>query len=276
MKRYLFVAILILLAAAAGMAMAEGRDVADYEGRVYPRVSVSGADVGGLTRQDAAAVARAVANAQLARTLVLQVDTERVPLTYAQLGVMAYVDDAVEQAYALGRTGTLWRRLITRLDLAHHTVDVPIRYSRHDGAVMPLLLSLSETLAEPPQDAEVTVRGDLAVITRPSHTGRSLDVWATAARITTALHARASEVKAAVTVIAPRLSTEAARELDAPLASFSTVVADNPNRTYNIALAASFIRGTILAPGEIFSYNQIVGPRTVERGFKEAPILIDD
>ena len=40
-----------------------------------------------------------------------------------------------------------------------------------------------------------------------------------------------------------------------------------PQGGTNAALAAKFINGTILQPGEIFSYNKVVGPRTLERGF---------
>ncbi len=43
-------------------------------------------------------------------------------------------------------------------------------------------------------------------------------------------------------------------------------------RTTNVRLAAKLINGKILNPGEEFSYNTEVGPRTKERGFKEAAI----
>lgn len=42
------------------------------------------------------------------------------------------------------------------------------------------------------------------------------------------------------------------------------------NRASNIKLAASFIHEYTLMPGEMFSYNEVVGPRTPERGFKIA------
>lgn len=44
-------------------------------------------------------------------------------------------------------------------------------------------------------------------------------------------------------------------------------------RTSNVKLAASLVNGTILNPGDEFSYNKIVGPRTYERGFKDALIF---
>lgn len=44
-------------------------------------------------------------------------------------------------------------------------------------------------------------------------------------------------------------------------------------RTSNVRLAAKLVNGAVLNPGEEFSYNKTVGPRTRERGFKEAQIF---
>ena len=44
----------------------------------------------------------------------------------------------------------------------------------------------------------------------------------------------------------------------------------NKNRSNNIAISTEKIDGTIIMPGEIFSYNQIVGERTIAAGYKEA------
>lgn len=46
--------------------------------------------------------------------------------------------------------------------------------------------------------------------------------------------------------------------------------ASNYNRSNNLSIAASKINGTVLMPGETFSYNKIVGARTIEAGYKEA------
>jgi vancomycin resistance protein YoaR len=45
------------------------------------------------------------------------------------------------------------------------------------------------------------------------------------------------------------------------------------NRTNNIKIAAANINGNILFPGEIFSANKAIGTRTVEKGYKNAPIF---
>ena len=44
----------------------------------------------------------------------------------------------------------------------------------------------------------------------------------------------------------------------------------NKNRSNNLEISAKKINGTIIMPGEIFSYNQTVGKRTIAEGYKEA------
>lgn len=54
------------------------------------------------------------------------------------------------------------------------------------------------------------------------------------------------------------------------LSKYTTIYdAGNSNRAHNIALAASTINGTILLPGESFSYNGKLGNTTKEKGYKE-------
>ena len=52
------------------------------------------------------------------------------------------------------------------------------------------------------------------------------------------------------------------------LATYTTKAGSQGNRDTNIELASAAINGTILYPGDVFSYNEIVGERTTEKGYK--------
>ena len=59
------------------------------------------------------------------------------------------------------------------------------------------------------------------------------------------------------------------------LASFSTtLIGSSPARTRNLQLTAAALDGVELAPGEVLSFNRQVGPRTRERGYLEAPVIL--
>lgn len=56
------------------------------------------------------------------------------------------------------------------------------------------------------------------------------------------------------------------------LGEFSTTYnAGATARTINLRLASNKINNTVVMPGETFSYNKVVGERTVAAGYKEAP-----
>jgi len=54
------------------------------------------------------------------------------------------------------------------------------------------------------------------------------------------------------------------------LAKSTTVIEGTGNRLTNVTVAAEKIHETILNPGDVFSFNDVVGERTLERGFLEA------
>lgn len=58
------------------------------------------------------------------------------------------------------------------------------------------------------------------------------------------------------------------------LGTCSTNISGTNNRVQNIALAAKFFNGTVLLPGEEFSYNGVVGSRQASRGFLPAPAYV--
>ena len=68
------------------------------------------------------------------------------------------------------------------------------------------------------------------------------------------------------------LGTEAFPNL---LSQYSTSYSTrNQKRTTNLRLATNKINGTVLMPGETFSYNKVVGERTIAAGYQEAPIYV--
>jgi vancomycin resistance protein YoaR len=59
------------------------------------------------------------------------------------------------------------------------------------------------------------------------------------------------------------------------ISSFTTEMGvSSSNRIWNVHLMADYIDGTIIRPGKVFSFNRVVGERTVERGFREGQMIL--
>ena len=108
-------------------------------------------------------------------------------------------------------------------------------------------------------------------VVHPSSTGLDFDISMDEAR--EMLKTYQEEYTIPLKVTYPSVSTndigsEAFPDL---LSSFRTsFTSSNSNRSTNIRLCSEKINGTVLMPGETFSFNQVVGKRTPEAGFKPA------
>lgn len=61
------------------------------------------------------------------------------------------------------------------------------------------------------------------------------------------------------------------------LGSFTTtLIGSRAARTANIRLAAEALDGHVIAPGEVLSFNAIVGDRSIARGYQSAPVILHE
>ena len=59
------------------------------------------------------------------------------------------------------------------------------------------------------------------------------------------------------------------------ISTFTTEMGvSSSNRIHNVQLMADYVDGTIIEPGDSFSFNDRVGPRTAERGFREGQMIV--
>ncbi len=136
---------------------------------------------------------------------------------------------------------------------------------------------LAEAVDRPPRDARFAVRPNRTVRVLPARDGRVLDVEATsAALLAAALSTTRRSAELVVVDKAATLTTQEAKALgiERELARYTTGWSGDANRIQNLRRAAELIDGARLAPGASFSFNDVVGERTIERGFRPAPVIV--
>lgn len=58
------------------------------------------------------------------------------------------------------------------------------------------------------------------------------------------------------------------------IGAYSTYIYGSKQRSNNILLASAAINNTVIWPNQVFSFNEVVGPRTPERGYEPAPVIL--
>lgn len=73
----------------------------------------------------------------------------------------------------------------------------------------------------------------------------------------------------------PMLTKERLKNFNTVLGVYTTNFGESPNRSRNIELAAEAIRGSVVDPGTVFSYNDATGERSPDKGYLEAPVIVN-
>lgn len=149
-------------------------------------------------------------------------------------------------------------------------------YISADEASATVLARVGE-VEVPPVDARFQVSGGHVSIV-PSRDGVGADVEALATEMKRVLLTEETRtVKLRTGRIEPELTTERAKQMGIKerIATFTTNYSSgNRPRISNIHTLADALDGSLIAPGETFSVNERVGPRTAAKGYQEAPAIV--
>ena len=194
--------------------------------------------------------------------------------TAQSFGYSSDYQTVLANAYSAGRSGSLVERyqaLSTRVDQpANYEVTRQLYNAQLIADCASALASGIDTAA---QDAKIQSfdLSSYAFTFSDSVAGKKLDTESLKADIARALENGGGAVTLNVQTIEPSVRKEdIASEYGMIAYAVTNASSSSSNRLSNIRLALQLINGTRLSPGETFSFNDTVGKRTTERGFKLA------
>lgn len=261
----------------AGTAVGAGVFFAGEGGRIALGVNLGGIDVGGMTRAEAAEVARRVAHLASTGPVVLIHRDQRWERAAESLGVESDPAELARRVAGVGRTGGVVRGAGELWQAATAGWRVSAATRVDEARLFEAVLALAAEIDIEARNATFDVRTGRAI---PEREGRRLDVAESTRRVREALDLAWHPAVFLESRRVPPITTLqdlkdlGIREL---VASFSTTFDTGvENRAHNIRLASGRISGVMVRPGEEFSFNEVVGPRTRELGFRVAPEIVED
>ena len=225
---------------------------------IHRGVQVGGLDVGGMSREE---VRQAIERQASARFEKIDFGSEGFSVSGEELGVKVDAASAVEEAYSVGREGWAGRRVfdVLRAYLAGVQVETDIEYDQE--AARAVIERLAPEFYRAPQDATFRVTEGGRVEVKEAENGRTLDKEATLANLDRALANLSAEVPLAADHPKPETTSEEIDQLkpEKVIGEYKTdfLWDSNPSRKANMKLAAEAINNTVLAPGEVFSFNEL-------------------
>jgi len=249
-------------------------------GRVLAGVSAGGVDLAGMALPEGLARLQELEESLRRETVTLVYGDHRRSFELAQLDLRLDRTAIMEQALAAGRTGFFLAWYGQRRNLARTGFTVPLAF-RIDRERLPALLSGDPAFYRPARDARWFVGPEDTVVVVPSRDGWRVDIGRLERDLGEALNDGRHPLVMRVVLepVPPRRTTAEVQSLGLSglLASYTTRFDPaQTNRTYNIAVAADALNGLLVPPGQAVSFNEIVGPRSQEAGYKDAPVIFNN
>ena len=140
--------------------------------------------------------------------------------------------------------------------------------------------ALARRVDRPPTDADWAIGANGSVRVIPDQPGQQLEVDESAKALLRATLVTDPELRSAKLVVhtkdADRTTADAqAMKITGLVASYQTFYGGDPNRIHNVQLVSHLIDKHVIRPGETFSFNQTTGDRSADKGFLEAPVIIN-
>jgi len=354
-KNIVFISIIIFILLMLAITAQFVYAVLKYD-NIYKGIHINGLNVGGYTISELESLLNKNYKDNLnGLEITLKVKNISETVSFSDLGVSCNIQEVVDKAYSIGRSGNIFKRLRELLEVRKNGAQINIDITFDKEKLANVVQSLYDKTFIPVKEADLVIEGNKIVLCTGHH-GESIDkdyamseveklvnsyeggvieipvnvappakinvddlynrisrkpvnAYAKVTNNTVEIvpHVPGIEIDRAylesvvaeleniediekelqVTFITPEITTDKAKELlfrdvlATKSTYFSTSGTNNANRGENIKLAASKINGKILAPGEIFSFNDVVGKRTAEAGYKTANVysagrVIDD
>jgi vancomycin resistance protein YoaR len=230
--------------------------------------------VAGLTKDEATSKIRSWARDQMSTPIVFNapVSKKKWTLPLSDVGGRYNVEKTVEELWKVGKEDSLAQK-VTLLVQERNVAVKPV-YAFNEASLDKVLKEIAKEVDRKAKNAKAVMEGKKLQVAEPDVKGLEVNQKATKEALLQGDPTRlqdGEEVTLVISETVPKFTAEQIGKIGNLLGSYATDYGGSPSgRKNNVRLAARFINGTLLAPGDVFSYNDTVGERSEERGFDVA------
>lgn len=244
---------------------------------LLPDTYIAHVDVGGLSRKNAKEKLENRVKIVSNRPIKLIYETRHWSVIPSDI-MIVHVEESIDEAfdYNIGKGNTDWLLSFLKLKKSVSKIEPIVTFNEYQFAKRYEVLK--ESIELPPKSAYFNVKGDEISIIKDVD-GKTLDPAELKVALISAIIKDETIVSLPVRIVKASKTEDDLKDMSINVKAMEFSTAFDPSladRTHNIKLAAQAVSGNIISPGEIFSFNETVGERTEEKGYKEAQIFLDN
>lgn len=268
--------LVVSIASISAYTLLISNNVKSWENKVYPGVNVYGVDIGGLSKEEALKSLNEKLLLNINdKTLVVTVGEQKLDLKYSDLNPIYDTEVIATESVKYGKDESLFSKNSKIKKGETYSVEGKISYD--EEKLKEFEDSVKTTVNVQAKDAQITIDGNGISIT-PEVSGYEINEEELHNKLVENINGdptqdvnltfELKESKAKVTEA--ELS-----KIDGVIGSYSTSYRDGGDgRVRNMQIAAETVNGVVLMPGEVFSYNDLIGDTTPDKGYEKANTYI--
>ena len=256
----------------------------------YPGTFINDVDVSGMTADQAyEAVSKELTDEgnPISVKYTLKLDGKEYPLDFSDAKFEYNTREVIDSTIGINKVSDPedYTKLIECYNYKQSLKNTPAKYETSYKVAIDGVSEKVHNILDPLIDQYSTVKdaeiGEFNPSTKeftitPEETGMTIDIDAAVEKVKELFDN--AEYTGSVVVPSvkkePEVTTEKLKANFGLRGEHTTKASNNANRNTNLSQACKKINGTILKPGQEFSFNKVVGKRTREAGFKEATVIL--
>lgn len=249
------------------------------ENYVYEGIYINDIDVGGMTKEEAAKVLHERFSLPIQnKNIKLMYNDKSYTLSFKELNAKYNIDESVAKAFNYGKDGNLFNKTMNRKKIKKENYKIQLGFSYDFNKANELVKNISSDINANGKDASITYdNGKFKVSNDVSGLKVNEEKLKDLIKKEIEPNSKVDKIDIPVDIVEARIKSEMLSKINNKISTFTTYYkASDVDRTENLRIACSAINGVLLMPGETFSMNKALGPRLAEKGYKEAPVIVEN
>mgnify|MGYP001160707243 CR=1 FL=1 len=243
------------------------------ERNILPGIRVQGIPLGDMTKEEALSKLKQRLDTPDKNKLLITANDQEWDISYQEIGINIDYQKTVDKAFTVGRNGGSVKQGLQALRLQYLQLDIPVSYTFQNKKLRNKIIAINDNYKQSPQNARLLLQNKNITMIKHRE-GRRINIGATIEKIKEGYLEIHDSFPAVIETIDPQVKASDLSSINSILGECETKFNPySPNRVTNLELASQKINNTLLRPGEVFSFNQLVGKRDKKSGYKNAPII---
>lgn len=252
--------------------------VKSYENFVYPGVLINGKELGKCTKDELFE--------ELKKDYLETIDKKNINiiafdknyiLNFSSLEPKYNIDKVLEEAYNYKKNESLLNKFILINKLTEYEKhNIQLNYEYNDTAILELVNQIESEIFKESANASLKIEDDKIIVTDDIK-GISLkkdELIAKLKEVASNINDENNNVIAPLNESIAEITGDNLRKVNGVIATFTTNDSSYV-RLINMGVAAKDLNGTIVLPGETFSFNDTVGDSLPEKGYVKSHSFIN-